>query len=183
MHAVLVVDPGVDLDGVVREANAKLQDPQRIRRALVWPEPELPRTEGTRKLKRAAIRDWAKSGGTPAGPLVAGDTLNALVARYAGRADLSPTATLEELGLTSLERVELMVALEDAFQTRIDEGRFSEPASLADLEQLVARPADVEPAEPVDFPSWNRTWPVSLVRRLSLATWILPLARVFARVS
>ena len=30
---------------------------------LVWPEAELPRTEGTRKLKRAAIRDWVKSGG------------------------------------------------------------------------------------------------------------------------
>src|SRR5581483_7156026 len=100
-------------------------DPQRIRRSHVWPEPELPRTEGTRKLKRAAIRDWVKSGGTAA-PLAAGaDTLNALVAKYAGRADLAPTATLEELGLTSLERVELMVALEDAFQTRIDEGAFS----------------------------------------------------------
>ncbi len=36
--------------------------------------------------------------------------------------------------------------------------------------------------EPVDFPSWNRSWPRSIVRRLSLATWILPLARVFARV-
>ena len=34
--------------------------------------------------------------------------------------------------------------------------------------------------EPVEFPSWNRTWPVRLIRRLSLATWILPLARVFA---
>src|ERR1044072_2128862 len=65
MHPVLVVDPGVDLDGVVREANAKLKDPQRIRRALVWPEPELPRTEGTRKLKRAAIREWVKSGAAP----------------------------------------------------------------------------------------------------------------------
>ena len=40
----------------------------RIRRALVWPEPELPRTEGTRKLKRAVVRDWVKEGGTP--PLV-----------------------------------------------------------------------------------------------------------------
>ena len=45
-----------------RAANAQLDDHQQIRRALVWPEPELPRTEGTRKLKRAAIRDWVTSG-------------------------------------------------------------------------------------------------------------------------
>jgi long-chain acyl-CoA synthetase len=32
----------------------------------------------------------------------------------------------------------------------------------------------------VDFPIWNRRWPVWLVRRLSQALWILPLARVFA---
>jgi long-chain acyl-CoA synthetase len=32
----------------------------------------------------------------------------------------------------------------------------------------------------VDFPSWNSTWPVQLLRRLSQASWILPLARAFA---
>ena len=56
VNAVLVLDAGTDVDAVVRAANAKLDDQQRIRRALVWPEAELPRTEGTRKLKRAAIR-------------------------------------------------------------------------------------------------------------------------------
>jgi long-chain acyl-CoA synthetase len=88
---------------------------------------------------------------------------------------------LEELGLSSLERVELMIALEDRFQTRLDEGRFGEAASVSDLKQLVEHaPPSEEVAEPVDFPSWNRTWPVRIIRRLSLATWILPLARMFA---
>src|SRR5918993_1528312 len=34
--------------------------------------------------------------------------------------------------------------------------------------------------EPVEFPRWNRSWPVALVRRLSHATWIVPLTRLFA---
>jgi long-chain acyl-CoA synthetase len=50
VHAVLVLDAGVDPDQIVRDANARLQDHQRIRGASVWPEGELPRTEGTRKL-------------------------------------------------------------------------------------------------------------------------------------
>jgi len=180
VHAVLVLAPGVERDGIIRDANRQLQDHQRIRAASVWTTGDLPRTEGTRKLKRAAIRDWVQSGEKPVAP-ASGDSLESLIARFAHGRDVSGATTLEELGLSSLERVELMIALEDRFQTRLDEGRFSEAASVAELKQLVEQPAPAdEVAEPVDFPSWNRTWPVRIIRRLSLATWILPLARVFA---
>src|SRR5262249_46935902 len=47
VHAVLVLDPGIDPDGIVRDANSRLADPQRIRRAVIWPGTTLPRTEGT----------------------------------------------------------------------------------------------------------------------------------------
>src|SRR5262249_53336336 len=88
VHAVLVVDPAADVDAIVRQANATLDDHQKIRRALVWPEPELPRTEGTRKLKRAAIRDWVRTGAAPRLVQQGRDQLAALLAKYPGRADL-----------------------------------------------------------------------------------------------
>src|SRR6185436_13833283 len=69
VHAVLLLEPGTEVDAVVRQANAQLDDHQKVRRALLWPEPELPRTEGTRKLKRAAIREWVKSGGAAPPPV------------------------------------------------------------------------------------------------------------------
>jgi long-chain acyl-CoA synthetase len=183
VHAVLLVDPGTDVDGVVRSANSQVQDHQRIRAASIWPGSELPRTEGTRKLKRSQIREWVRAGERPIA-VPTGDTLEALIARFSRGREVSGTTTLDELGLSSLERVELMVALEDRFQTRIDEARFAEVANIGDLKQLVAAPVtDAGSAdEPVDFPSWNRTLPVRIVRRLSLATWILPLTRVFARL-
>jgi long-chain acyl-CoA synthetase len=180
VHAVLIVDPGTDVDAVIRQANARLQDHQRIRTSSLWPGTTLPRTEGTRKLKRSAIRDWVRAGGSPVATPT-GDSLESLLARFAHGRAVSGTTTLDELGLSSLERVELMVALEDRFQTRLDEGRFSEVASVADLKRLVEAPATAEGVEdPVEFPSWNRTWPVRLVRRLSQATWIVPLTRAFA---
>ena len=184
VHAVLVLDDGVDPDAVARQANAELDDHQKIRRVLTWPEPELPRTEGTRKLKRAAIRDWVASGGPPPRAHGEGDALAALMAKYAGRADVGADTTLEELGLSSLDRVELMVALEDAFQTRIDEGAFAEARDVGQLRQLVSRGAarETPPAEPIDFPSWNRSLPARAIRRVSLPTWILPLGRFFARL-
>jgi long-chain acyl-CoA synthetase len=183
VNAVLVLDPGVNPNVVVREANARLDDHQKIRRALVWPEPELPRTEGTRKLKRAAIRTWVSTGAAPGAPRNSQDALTTLLAKYSGRADLTPATTLDELGLSSLDRVQLMVALEDTFQTRIDESAFSEAGDLGQLRGLVERAAAGEaaaPVEPVDFPSWNRSWLARTIRRASLPTWILPLARIFA---
>ena len=186
VHAVVVLEPGadgVDLEAVVREANATLADHQKIRRALAWPEPELPRTEGTRKLKRAAIREWVAGGAAPPPQAAAHtDRLAALISKYAGRTDLPPSTTLQELGLSSLERVELMVALEDAFQTRIDESAFSNARDLGELRSLVEQPAagNVPASEPVSFPTWNRSWPARAIRRVSLPTWILPLARAFA---
>jgi long-chain acyl-CoA synthetase len=182
VHAVLVTDPGIDPDAVAREANSRLEDHQKVRRAVVWPDPELPRTEGTRKLKRAAIREWLQTGGKPHQEQRAGDRLTALIAKHAGRTDLGSATTLEELGLSSLERVELMVALEDAFQTHIDEAAFSSARDVGQLRTLVEQqPTKDRPgAEPVDFPAWNRTWPARIVRRLNLPTWILPLARAFA---
>jgi long-chain acyl-CoA synthetase len=181
VHAVLVVEGGTDLNAVVRAANTRLQDHQRIRAASVWPGSELPRTEGTRKLRRAAIREWVVSGAQPLAPT--GDTVEALIARFARGRDVTGATTLDELGLSSLERVELMAALEDRFQTRVDEARFTEAASVDELKRVVEQGgATEETAEAIAFPTWNRAWPVRIVRRLSLATWIVPLARLFAHL-
>ena len=182
VNAVLVLDPGIGVDAVVRAANPKLDDHQRIRRAHVWPEPELPRTDGTKKLKRAAIRSWVVSGGTAVTSAPTTDPLAALVAKYAGRAELSASTTIEELGLSSLERVELMVALEDVFHTHLDEGAFAGARDLGELRAVVERAAvsEAAPPEPLNFPAWNRSWPARALRDVSLATWLLPLGRLFA---
>src|ERR1051326_8748466 len=58
VQAVLLLAPGTNADAVIRGANATLADHQKIRAAAVWPGDELPRTEGTRKLKRRELRTW-----------------------------------------------------------------------------------------------------------------------------
>jgi long-chain acyl-CoA synthetase len=181
VHAVLVLEPGVDPAAIVRAANAVLQDHQRIRGVSVWTAGPLPRTEGTRKLRRQALKAWVRTGTAPEAPPISEDALGALVARFAGTRTVTGATSLGELGLSSLERVELMVALEDRFQTHIDEARFAQAGTIDELRAIVERPPDAaEVIEPVDFPAWNRHPLVGLVRRLSLAMWILPLARAFA---
>jgi long-chain acyl-CoA synthetase len=136
VHAALILEPGANAEETVRRANARLADFQRVRSFSIWPYDEFPRTEGTAKLKRFDI-----ARGTP--PPVASADLN---------------VPLENL--TSLERVERMVALglDESGMAGSDEGG------------------------PDDFPTWNRSAPARLARRIFLPGFLLPLNRIFAHV-
>jgi long-chain acyl-CoA synthetase len=181
VHAVLALDANVNPETIIRDANQTLQDHQRIRSFSLWSADGLPRTEGTKKLRRQAIREWVATGAPPVATLVGDDPLAALIARFAGGRTVDEQTALDDLGLSSLERVELMVAIEDRLQTRVDESRFAAARTISDVKALIDQPTPASDiAEPVDFPSWNRRYVVGLIRRVSLAMWILPLARCFA---
>jgi long-chain acyl-CoA synthetase len=184
VQVALILEPGTNPDDIVRAANSQLADHQRIRGAAAWPGPELPRTEGTTKLKRHEIRSWLQTGAPPRTPASRGDSVDAIIARYAGGRSFQPGATLEELGLTSLERIEMMVALEETLNKNLDEASFATALTVADVQRLAASPDSAGAvAEPVDFPRWNRSWPVRALRTASLSAFLLPLTRVFAWIT
>ncbi|HYE85988.1 MAG TPA: class I adenylate-forming enzyme family protein, partial [Vicinamibacterales bacterium] len=110
VHAVLRLEPGVDAETVVRAANSELADHQRIRSFSLWTHGPLPRTEGTQKLKRSAIKQWVEqgaSGALDASSALGADPLQTLIAKFAGARQLDGATSIEGLGLSSLERVEL----------------------------------------------------------------------------
>jgi long-chain acyl-CoA synthetase len=208
VHAVLVTAAGADVPAIVRGANSTLEDHQRVWSTSVWPGESLPRTEGTQKLKRREIQRWA-AGETSGRPVSTstGATVEEVVARFAAGRDIGPSTTLDELGLSSLDRVELIMALEEAFQTTLEEGALEGKKSIEEIRYLVGsgvpgfRGAGVPGSEvpgsairtsnfelrtsepPINFPSWNR-WKLSwFLRRISLPTWILPLQRIFVRMT
>jgi long-chain acyl-CoA synthetase len=184
VQAVVVADPGVDLDDVVRQANSRLADHQKIRAVAAWTAGDLPRTEGTRKLKRRELKQWLSGQRSEVRAPSAAAGVSALLERFAPGRPITPDTTIDQLGLSSLERVELMMAMEEAFEVTVDEARFAAAATVADLDALI-QPLDasagpqVQPTETFDFPAWNRSLLARAVRRVSLPTWILPPARLF----
>lgn len=83
--------------------------------------------------------------------------------------------------------------LEERFDTTIDEPAFASARTIGDLEALVRQAASAPSAmtrapeggpaerpERITFPAWNRGRLARAVRRVNLAVWLLPLARVFA---
>src|SRR4029453_16963006 len=105
-------------------------------------------------------------------------TVASVLERFAPGRKIAPETTIHVPGRRSLERVELMMALEEAFQVTIDEGRFSTAQTVAALDALTrpleaAGPATIASADAIEFPSWNRSPLARALRRASLPTWIL----------
>ena len=165
--AVLILKSGsADPARVVEEANRQLAEYQRIRRWILWPDEDFPRTS-TAKPRRAEIADFA-------GELMAGDghqvragvgSLAELISRIAKRPalELDRNARLDsDLNLSSLDRVELMSALEDRYQVNLSESRFSSANTIADLENMLKNGAASRAL--YHYPAWVQRWPVTWIR-------------------
>jgi long-chain acyl-CoA synthetase len=171
--AVLVLrEPGSDAKAVaiVARANETLAEYQRMRSWLVWPEEDFPRTS-TGKARSNVICDAVaasmKGAAGDGGSASAASPLSELLTRVTGRRapNLSASADLEhDLGLSSLERVELLGALEDRYQVDLSEAKFARVATVADLDQLLATASDSPRSQPFHYPRWTLRRPARFVR-------------------
>lgn len=178
--AVLIMrEPNVDAAACVARANQSLAEFQRMRRWFVWPDADFPRTPTGKprvdviSARIAAPEHQSKD---PSG-------LADLIAKFSARSstgassgvapgDPSQSARLEsDLGLSSLDRVELISALEDRYQISINEAELSSDATVADLTRLLHH---TEPHGPQDsYPRWPERWPATWIRAAvyTLLTW------------
>ncbi len=181
--ALLLREPSGDgaaiAESVVRQANESLASYQRIRRNFVWPDQDFPRTPTQKPLLpqiRQLISDAFAAPTAPPGVSAApaSSALASLVARVTNRpaASLSASSNLAaDLNLSSVDRVELMSEIEERYQVDLNETRFTDAATLGDLERLLSVPAP-RPAEFV-YPRWVNRWPVPWIRVFIyyLLTW------------
>jgi long-chain acyl-CoA synthetase len=170
----------------IENANVSLAEYQRMRRWVVWPEPDFPRT-ATGKPRIAAVAAGARgilgaandatnqaanleSNETTAGlrrgklrhggavPLqTASSDLENLLHKFVTSGDASERIE-DELNLSSLDRVELMSALEERYQVELSETAFAEAKTVGDLERLLREPS-TQRGEYV-YPRWALRGPV-----------------------
>ena len=169
--AVLILRDTSDLESVVRRANESLAEYQRMRIWVEWPQEDFPRTN-TQKPKRQAIADFVRARMEQASSDSAGQggssPLGELISRVTGRSvpNLRPEASLDsDLGLSSLDRVELLSALEDRYQVDLSETRFSSVRTVGDVEKMLRGEATT--GEAYHYPGWVLRWPVTWLRLLA----------------
>jgi long-chain acyl-CoA synthetase len=138
---------GAHIAAAVEHANARLADFQHIRRWVLYPEPDLPRTS-TGKVKRKEVAAWlnrmqrAGADGASTGAFDAqSDWLLALIAQISGETPpgIGDELRLEEdLHLDSLARVQLAAAIEQRLGVVSGSGLLEEARTLGDLRKRIA---------------------------------------------
>lgn len=160
--AVLVIDPHADVSSAVSDANAELAEFQQIRRTMVWPELDLPRTS-TGKVLRREISRRIESGEF--------------------RENLTPISTEGDLNLDSLGRVELQARLEQQYGVALDETAIQKVQTARDLQTVLQAPAvavDRTRREHV-YPRWPWTRIAQAIRGVFLERVAMRLVRFLAK--
>ena len=168
--AVVILREKSEVEAVVRRANESLAEYQRIHMWMEWPQEDFPRTS-TQKPRRKLIPETAQARMQPGADATRSEQsgpLGELIARVAGRAmpRLRDDASLDsDLGLSSLDRVELLSAVEDRYQVDLSEARFSAVQTVGDLERMLR--GESAPGQGYHYPAWALRWPVRWVRLLA----------------
>jgi long-chain acyl-CoA synthetase len=192
--AVLLLNNGDSGSAAVANANQTLADFQKIRRWFVWPDDDFPRTS-TQKPKLEVIRQAAETqlngiaaaatagAATTTNHATRGGALEELVENIAGRpVDLKPGTHLEnDLNMSSLDRVELMAAIENRYQVDLGDREFARVNTVADLENLLKKSAPETKKTDYPYSRWPQSPLVRWIRVLVYHTVTLPYIMVMAR--
>jgi long-chain acyl-CoA synthetase len=186
---VLLLREGAMRDGaaaeIVRAANGRLAPFQQMRRWMVWPEQDFPRTP-TQKPLLGKIREAAEArlGSVAAraasGPATARTAATGALAEIFARVSHGRELPDEANGLqlSSVERVELLSALEDRYQVDLSETEFASADSVPELVRLVERPGSPPGAFP--YPRWAQRWPARTIRFVVQNCLARPAMRILA---
>jgi long-chain acyl-CoA synthetase len=182
--AALLLRGASDPARAVEAANRELAEFQQIRRWIVWPDHDFPRTSTGKTMHpsvAATVHQVLSSSGS------APTALRTLISRLTGEdaSKVSDTALLsEDLHLDSLGRVELQGALESELGVPMEEAAFQQVRSVRDLQQLVADAAvgaeRVTPQAQHFYPEWPWTWLANAVRIVFIEGVVCPLVALLA---
>jgi long-chain acyl-CoA synthetase len=184
----------------IKKANASLAEYQRMRSWIIWPDADFPRTP-TGKPRLGAITaaamqmlsgngsggvaNAAHTGAAPSGARRA-DGLDALLQKFSTASGSAQNESVSgdsgqqlesQLNLSSLDRVELMSAIEERYQVELNETQFAQAKTFADIEKLLHTPS----ARRTDFvyPLWTLSAPMRWIRLAVYYALVWPATQFF----
>ncbi|NVN92222.1 MAG: AMP-binding protein [Desulfuromonadales bacterium] len=159
VHAVLLLDgSGTAPDGIIAQANRSLDALHRITGYTIWREPEFPKTT-TLKIKKFEVKEQIRKGTEGGDANVSRDSLLNLLAKVTGTnaSQIREESLLvAELGLTSIDRLELVNFLEQEYRLDIEDSQIGPQTKVSDLRQIIAKREKITPRNHFRFWTNNR---------------------------
>jgi long-chain acyl-CoA synthetase len=142
VHAVLLLDgSGIAPEEIISQANSMLDALHRITGYTIWNEPEFPKTT-TLKIKKFAVKEEIIKGPEEGESTVSRDSLLNLLTRVTGTAAAQireESLLVADLGLTSIDRLELVSFLEQEYRLDIEDSQIGPQTRVSDLRQIIAK--------------------------------------------
>jgi long-chain acyl-CoA synthetase len=142
VHAVLILDgSGAAPEEIIARANRSLDALHQITGFTLWNEPEFPKTT-TLKIKKFTVKEEVEKGAQGGDAAVSRDSLLNLLAKVTGTsaAEIREESLLvADLGLTSIDRLELVSFLEQEYRLDIEDSRIGPQTRVSDLRQIIAK--------------------------------------------
>ncbi|HEY5514319.1 MAG TPA: AMP-binding protein, partial [Geomonas sp.] len=181
VHAVLLLNGGgIAPEDIIAQANKRLDAMHQITGYTLWKEPEFPKTT-TLKIKKFAVKEVVKKGTEGGDATVAADTLITLLAKVTGTSAAQireESLLVADLGLTSIDRLELVNFLEQEYRLDIEDSQIGPQTRVSDLRQIIAKREKISRRDHFRF--WTNASFFRGVRTVWGNLFLGPLYRSFA---
>lgn len=178
IHAVLLLNKGANAKKIIEEANKKLDSSQKIQNYSVWPYEDFPRTT-TMKVKKFVVKEAIEKKRKP--EVVESKNKVYSILSQLTQKKISKNSSLQGLGLSSIDRVELVSLLEQEFNIEIDEEKILPKTKVKDLEKIVKIRKLVE--EKSIFKKWALSFFVRTIGFVFQKLLLFPFVRFYSRPS
>ncbi len=152
IHAVLLLETGAQADSsamvlaakkIIENTNKRLASFQQIQDYSVWPYADFPRS-ATRKVQKEKVLQWLKTRASQKN-IPSHSIVTPLTSMLGNIFDKDPetityeTRLVQDLGLDSLLRIELVTRIEETFGVQIEENKIRQETNVKDLEHLIQK--------------------------------------------
>jgi len=183
VHAVLLLDgSGKAPEEVIAQANKSLDPMHQITGFTLWNEPEFPKTT-TLKIRKFAVKEELKKRSEGGEVAVSQDSLLNLIAKVTGTSTAKireESLLVADLGLTSIDRVELVNFLEQEYRLDIEDSQIGPQTRVSDLREIIAKREKL--AQRDHFRFWTNTRFFRGLRMVWDAVFHSPLFQSFVKL-
>ena len=152
----------------IENANRFLADYQRVRQWVIWPEVDFPRTS-TGKPRLATITARAAE-------LLKLENAGLRAPDFLSGLPISLSSGQSLASLTSLDRVEMLSAIEQRYNIELNEISFAEARTVEDVQRLLLQPAAKR--SDYSYPRWAQWEPVRWFRLLIYYALVWPATKI-----
>lgn len=176
--AILPKSTNLNTSELLRKVNGLLSEAQKLDEILMWPGEDFPRTVTLKVIrKEVAKRLGSKAIISPQKQVGNNDVLLGILKKISGKEEVSEKSSLvNNLNLSSLDRVELVTLIEESFGIEIDESAITERTTVASLRESLKK-SGIQ-TEKLPFYQWA-TAPFALFARQMLQPLLFFAIRLF----